>query len=69
VLRNKLGLRAAEELQTAEREITQSALIFLKESPVPPSYDLRYLCAASAAIMHGDPAPMRKLLDELLREA
>ena len=25
--------------------------------------------AASAAIMHGDPAPMRKMLDELLREA
>ena len=24
--------------------------------------------AASAAIMHGDPAPMRKMLDELLRE-
>jgi cell filamentation protein len=24
--------------------------------------------AASAAIMHGDPAPMRKMLDELVRE-
>jgi cell filamentation protein len=45
VLRNKLGLRTAEELQTAEREITHAALIFLKESPVPPSYDLRHLCA------------------------
>ena len=45
VLRNKLGLRTAEELQTAEREITHAALIFLKESPVPPSYDLHHLCA------------------------
>ncbi len=40
VLRNKLGLRTAEELQTAEREITHAALILLKESPAPPSYDL-----------------------------
>jgi cell filamentation protein len=45
VLRNKLGLRTAEELQTAEREITHAALILLKESLVPPSYDLRHLCA------------------------
>jgi cell filamentation protein len=45
VLRNKLGLRTAEELQTAEREITHAALIFLKESPVPAGYDLRHLCA------------------------
>jgi cell filamentation protein len=45
VLRNKLGLRVAEELQAAEREITHAALIYLKESPVPPSYDLRHLCA------------------------
>jgi cell filamentation protein len=45
VLRNKLGLSAARELQTAEREITHAALIFLKEAPVPPSYDLRHLCA------------------------
>lgn len=45
VLRNKLGLRTAEELQAAEREITHAALIFLKESPVPRSYDLGHLCA------------------------
>jgi cell filamentation protein len=45
VLRNKLGLRPAEELQAAEREITHAALIFLKESPVPPSYDLGHLSA------------------------
>jgi cell filamentation protein len=45
VLRNKLGLRTAEELQVAEREITHAALIFLKESPVPPSYDLGHLRA------------------------
>ena len=45
VLRNKIGLRTGEELQAAEREITHAALILLKESPVPPSYDLRHLCA------------------------
>src|ERR1700685_2808532 len=45
VLRNKLGLSAAGELETAEREITHAALIFLKEAPVLPSYDLGHLCA------------------------
>ena len=45
VLRNKLGMSEAGELDTAEREITHAALIFLKESPVPPSYDLGHLCA------------------------
>jgi cell filamentation protein len=45
VLRNKLGLSATGELETAEREITHAALIFLKESPVHQSYDLRHLCA------------------------
>jgi len=45
VLRNKLGLRTPGELGAAEREITHAALIFLKESPVSPSYDLRHLCA------------------------
>jgi cell filamentation protein len=44
VLRNRLGLRTAGELETAEREITHAALIFLRESPVPPSYDLGHLC-------------------------
>jgi cell filamentation protein len=44
VLHNKLGLSASGELETAEREITHAALIFLKESPVPPSYDLGHLC-------------------------
>ena len=43
--RNKLGLGTAGELEAAEREITHAALIFLKESPVQPSYDLRHLCA------------------------
>lgn len=43
-LRNKLGLNTVEELEIAEREITHAALIFLKESPVTPSYDLRHLC-------------------------
>jgi cell filamentation protein len=45
VLRNRLGLSTAGELETAEREITHAALIFLKELPVQPSYDLRHLCA------------------------
>jgi cell filamentation protein len=45
VLRNKLGLSTTGELETAEREITHAALIFLKEAPVLPSYDLRHLCA------------------------
>ena len=44
VLRNRLGLRTAGQLETAEREITHAALIFLRESPVPPSYDLGHLC-------------------------
>jgi cell filamentation protein len=50
VLRNKLGLRTTGELETAEREITHAALIYLKESPVAPSYDLRHLCAVHRRI-------------------
>jgi cell filamentation protein len=45
VLRNRLGLGTAEELEAAEREITHAALIYLAESPVSPSYDLPHLCA------------------------
>jgi cell filamentation protein len=45
VLRNKLGLDTAEELAAAEREITQAALILLRESPAGTTYDLPYLCA------------------------
>jgi cell filamentation protein len=45
VLRNKLGLITTGELEAAEREITHAALIFLRESPVSPTYDLRHLCA------------------------
>jgi cell filamentation protein len=45
VLRNKLGLSAARELEDAEREITHAALVFLKEAPVQPTYDLGHLCA------------------------
>ncbi|HET9082127.1 MAG TPA: Fic family protein [Trebonia sp.] len=45
VLRNRLGLSTVGELETAEREITHAALIFLGESPVRPSYDIRHLCA------------------------
>jgi cell filamentation protein len=43
VLYNKLGLRSAAELETAEREITHAALILLDESPVSPSYGLPHL--------------------------
>lgn len=50
VLRNKLGLGTTGDLEAAEREITHAALIFLKESPVPPSYDLRHLCAVHRRI-------------------
>jgi cell filamentation protein len=50
VLRNRLGLSTARDLETAEREITHVALIFLKESPVKPSYDLRHLCAVHRRI-------------------
>jgi cell filamentation protein len=40
VLYNKLGLGTAAELEAAEREITQAALILLDESPVSPTCDL-----------------------------
>jgi cell filamentation protein len=45
VLRNKLGLVEPGELDAAERDITQAALVFLRDSPVAPTYDLRHLCA------------------------
>jgi cell filamentation protein len=44
ILRNKLGLSTAADLEAAEREITHAALILLSESPVHPSYDLAHLC-------------------------
>lgn len=43
VLRNKLGLATAAELEVAEREITHAALILLRESPVRLGYDLSHL--------------------------
>lgn len=45
VLFNKLGLSTADELEAAEREITHAALIWLRESPVQPTYDLSHLRA------------------------
>jgi hypothetical protein len=39
------GLSTAGELETAEREITHAALIFLKEVPFLSDYDLGHLCA------------------------
>ncbi len=44
VLRNKLGLSTAGQLEAAEREITHAALILLREAPVHPTYDLPHLC-------------------------
>jgi len=44
VLRNRLGLSTAAELDAAEREITHAALILLRETPVRPAYDLAHLC-------------------------
>jgi cell filamentation protein len=45
ILRNRLGLSTAAELEAAEREITHAALILLRESPVHPRYDLMHLRA------------------------
>jgi cell filamentation protein len=44
VLRNKLRLAAAAQLEAAEREITHAALILLRESPPHATYDLSHLC-------------------------
>lgn len=44
VLRNKLGLAIAAQLEAAEREITHAALILLQESPPHATYDLSHLC-------------------------
>jgi cell filamentation protein len=45
ILRNKLGLSTARELEDAEREITHAALVFVKEAPVQAAYDLGHLRA------------------------
>src|SRR5579871_3871755 len=45
ILRNKLGLAVAADLEAAEREVTHAALILLRESPVQATWDLRHLCA------------------------
>jgi cell filamentation protein len=50
VLRNKLGLSTAAELEAAEREITHAALILLRETPVRAAYDLSHLCAVHRRI-------------------
>ena len=50
VLRNKLGLSTAAELEAAEREITHAALILLRETPVRPAYDLAHLCGVHRRI-------------------
>jgi cell filamentation protein len=50
VLRNKLRLSTAAELEAAEREITHAALILLREAPVRPAYDLPHLCAVHRRI-------------------
>jgi cell filamentation protein len=43
VLRNKFGLTTAAGLEAAEREITHTALILLREAPVRFGYDLLHL--------------------------
>lgn len=43
ILRNRLGLVTGADLEAAEREITHSALILLREEPAPPSYDLPHM--------------------------
>jgi cell filamentation protein len=50
VLRNKLGLSTAAELEAAEREITHAALILLRETQVRPTYDLPHLCTVHRRI-------------------
>jgi cell filamentation protein len=50
VLRNKLGLSTAAELQAAEREITHAALILLREAPVQLAYNLAHLCEVHRGI-------------------
>lgn len=50
VLRNKLGLSTAAELEAAEREITHAALILLRETPVRATYDLPHLRAVHRRI-------------------
>src|SRR5579871_1665294 len=45
ILRNKLGLAVAADLEAAEREVTHAALILLRESPVQATWDLPHLCA------------------------
>lgn len=50
VLRDKLGLSTAAELEAAEREITHAALILLRETPVRATYDLPHLCAVHRRI-------------------
>jgi cell filamentation protein len=50
VLRNKLCLSTAAELEAAEREITHAALILLRETPVRATYDVPHLCAVHRRI-------------------
>jgi cell filamentation protein len=50
ILRNKLGLSKAAELEAAEREITHAGLILLRETPVRATYDLSHLCAVHRRI-------------------
>ena len=61
--RNALGLGTAEELAAAEREITHAALILLRESPVPATYDLPHLCAIHRQLRE------EKFLRDLSRDA
>jgi hypothetical protein len=68
VLRNKLGLSTAAELEAAEREIRAACLrcrVYARLASPRRRPQYRCFCAA---IMRGDGAPMRKMLDELVQE-
>ncbi len=43
VLKNKLGLRDAEQLHIAEREITSVRILEARVNPIPGSFDLKHL--------------------------
>lgn len=45
VLKNKLGITEAEQLRTAEREITSLRLSSAKLRPIDGAFDLRHLMA------------------------
>ena len=45
VLKNKIGLKDATELNEAEREITAVRYIYAKERPIKGNFDFKHLCS------------------------